>query len=94
MIVKEIRTTASPPDWPVFAMVKRGGGFGPGTGCEGWEWYGLNLTATSCDAHMQWSGLQAPSGELYASCGACASCHTAAANNDCVLANEMSLGQW
>ncbi|HEX4514554.1 MAG TPA: hypothetical protein VH054_13480 [Polyangiaceae bacterium] len=96
IIVKEIHTTPNPPDWPVFGMVKRGGGFGSGDGygCEGWEWYGLNLTTDACDAHMQWSGLQPSPGEIYASCGACASCHSAAQSNDCVLAPQMSLGQW
>ena len=94
IIVKEIHTTDNPSDWPVFAMAKRGGGFGPGTGCEGWEWFGLSLTSSSCEAHMQWSGLQPPSSEVYASCGACASCHSAAQDNDCVLAPEMSLSKW
>jgi hypothetical protein len=94
MIVKEIHTTATPSDWPIFAMVKRGGGFGPGTGCEGWEWFGLGLDATSCSVHVQWSGLQPPSSEVYASCGQCASCHSAAKDNDCVLAPEMSLSSW
>jgi len=94
MIVKEIHTTDTPSDWPIFAMVKRGGGFGPGTGCEGWEWFGLNIDSTSCSAHVQWSGLAPPASEVYASCGACATCHSAAQNNDCVLAPEMSLGNW
>ncbi len=94
MIIKEIHTTPNPADWPVFSMVKRGGGYDPGSGCEGWEWYGLNLTTSACDAHMQWGGIGPTGNDLYASCGACSTCHSAAQTNDCVLAPEMSLGQW
>jgi hypothetical protein len=93
IIVKQIKSGADPSQWSVFGMVKRGGGFNPGSGCEGWEWYGLTSPDGGCPG-VQWSGTEPGAGEVYASCGPCAGCHSAAQNNDCVLAPELSLSQW
>ncbi len=92
MIVKQIRVTSDPSTWQVFAMAKRGGGFNAGSGCEGWEWYGL--FAPDAGTGFEWSGTEPNAGSPYASCGACTSCHSSAQNNDCVFAPELSLSQW
>jgi hypothetical protein len=94
MIIKEIKTTPDPSTWQVFAMAKRGGGFDPGSGCVGWEWYGLDAPDGGGGCHFQWSGTQPTANEAYASCGPCASCHSSAQSNDCVIAPELSLSQW
>ncbi len=94
MIIKEIRTTPDPSTWQVFAMAKVGGNFDPGSGCVGWEWYGLDPPDGGGTCHFQWSGTQPATSETYASCGPCATCHSAAQNNDCVIAPELSLSQW
>jgi len=86
IIVKQINTTPTPQ---VFGMVKRGCGYDPGSGCVGWEWFGLDTSGT-----IQWRGVSPPASETYASCGPCASCHSGAATNDCVLAPQMQLSQW
>jgi len=93
IIVKEIHTGATPADWAVFGMVKRGGDYGAGSGCPGWEWYGLTDDDDG-GTRIQWSGSQASGTDPYANCGPCAGCHSAAQTNDCVLAPEMSLSQW
>lgn len=92
ILVKEIHAGAAKSDWQVLAMVKRGGGYNPASGCAGWEWFGLDVTGAS--PAIQWRGVQPPTSESYASCGACSSCHSAASFNDCVLAPELSLSQW
>jgi hypothetical protein len=94
MIVKQIRVTQDPSTWQVFGMAKRDDGqYGtPSNGCLGWEWYGLNAPGGS--TAFQWSGLGPSGADPYASCGPCASCHTAAQANDCVNSPELSLSQW
>ena len=92
IVVKEVHTGAGPSDWAIFAMAKRGGGFGPGSGCEGWEWYGL--ADDDAGTHIQWSGLGPTGSDPYASCGPCASCHASATDNDCVLSPQLALSQW
>ena len=89
VIVKDIHTSPTPQ---VLAMVKRGDGYDPGSGCVGWEWFGLDVSGST--PQIQWRGTTPPVSESYASCGACSSCHSAAANNDCVLAPQMQLSQW
>jgi hypothetical protein len=89
IVVKEIHAA---PTTQVLAMVKRGGGYDPGSGCAGWEWFGLDVTGPQ--PQIQWRGVAPPTGETYASCGPCTSCHAGATTNDCVLAPEMSLSQW
>lgn len=91
IIVKDIHA----PIPQVLAMVKRGGGYGAGSGCTGWEWFGLGDGGTPmCSTSIEWRGESPPVGVSYASCGACSSCHSAASTNDCVLAPQMSLSQW
>jgi len=92
IIVKEIRLGSSPADWAIFGMAKRGGDVGAGTGCEGWEWYGL--ADDDAGTRIQWSGLGPSGNDPYASCGQCTTCHSTAQANDCVQAPAMSLSQW
>jgi len=94
MIIKQIQMTPDPSTWQIFAMAKRGGDYDPGSGCVGWEWYGIDPPDDAGSCRFQWSGTQPTGSEAYASCGPCANCHSAAQTNDCVIAPELSLSQW
>ena len=82
MIVKVIRV-GERKDWPMFAMVKRGGGYNRG-GAYGWEWF--QLARDEGTVRIQWRGTGPPNDEAgYQSGTDCNKCHMEwSAHNDAV----------
>jgi len=81
-----------PPDWQVFAMVKRGGGF-DAEGAPGWEFFGLSIDASGV-VSIDWRGVGPPPDAGYSG-GllnvTCVLCHVGSKDNDWVQTPQLQL---
>jgi hypothetical protein len=80
---------------PIFAGVKRGGGFNSGNpGAPGWEWFELSETPQGKVA-ITWRGLGPPDGsESYGGSDRCNLCHAVCAENDYICSPILQLSQF
>ena len=91
MIVKVVKVDATPQNWQMFALVKRGrlrrGG------APNWEWFGLSID-TAGNVAIDWRGTGPPPDGGYGSDGlslSCLSCHSFSASNDYVKTPQLQL---
>jgi hypothetical protein len=68
ILVKVVKPDASPADWQMFGMVKRGGGFDP-QGAPNWEWFGLSTDPMTGRVLIDWRGTGPPPDGGYGSIG-------------------------
>lgn len=92
ILVKVVKPDASPSDWQIFGMVKRGGDFDM-QGAPNWEWFGLSTDPTTSRVLIDWRGTGPPPDGGYGSIGACVFCHANSAANDYVQTPELQLSQ-
>jgi len=80
---------------PIFAGVKRGGGFNSGNpGAPGWEWFELTEKADGKVA-ITWRGLGPPdNSESYGGSDRCNLCHATCSDNDYICSPVLQLSQF
>jgi hypothetical protein len=81
---------------PIFAMVKRGGGYNAG-GALDWEWFELTETPGSGAVTIVWRGLGPPTAtDSYGGdpLGGCNPCHSGYRDNDYVGSAKLKLGSF
>jgi hypothetical protein len=95
MIVKVVETTPTPQSWPMFGLVKRGGGYDI-EGAPNWEWFGLSIDGTGAVA-IDWRGTGPPPDGGYGGVAAavsCVFCHLNASSNDYVQTPQLKLSNF
>jgi len=95
IIVKVVEPDATPQDWEMFGLVKRGGGYDE-EGAPNWEWFGLGID-TAGHVVIEWRGTGPPPDASYGSLGAalgCVFCHANARANDYVQTPQLQLSNF
>jgi hypothetical protein len=95
ILVKVVEPVATPQDWQMFGLVKRGGGYDM-DGAPNWEWFGLAIDTTG-QVIIEWRGTGPPPDGGYGALGgalSCVFCHANASANDYVQTPQLQLSNF